>query len=586
MAMDWQVVYMLLVLLAMFALAGLFAHAWQFRRIAAARPFFAFCITGFGWALCIGMMAVVAPEKALFWLQCKYLFIGLTPVGAFLFVLAFTGRTAWLAWPRVALLLLIPLLTQLIVWRADLQPLMLHKVQFARLDSLTYISSVAFGPYYWLFTGYGYLLIFSSVFLVLTSFWHSGELLHRQGGFIVLGLLMPLLSNVLLITGIVGYQYDPLPVGLALSAGMFWLAMLRHRLFSLLPVVRNRVLDSVTDGILVLDTRGQVLDSNRAFRRITGLEQSGSSGRTIQDCFAQTPTFLAALPQAMAASSNKTLSQFQLAARDYALSSTALTDDQGRTIGHAVVLHDISERLLLEASLRERNRELEKAYQALDEVSRSDPLTGLRNRRFVMQHIERDLQRCNERYQAWQGFAGMRPPEASDLIVFLLDLDHFKRVNDQYGHVAGDEVLRQVRARLQRVFREDDYLVRWGGEEFLIVARQVDREQAPLLAERLRLAFSQDAFTLPSGDLLQQTCSVGFACYPFLPHAPQALNWQQVIDLADQALYLAKKAERNTWRGLEALAQVDQQQLSSALAQGMQHAVELDLIRVIALPPA
>lgn len=585
MAMDWQVVYMLLVLSAMFALAGLVAHAWQFRRIAAAPPFYAFCISGFGWALCIALMAVVAPEHALFWLQCKYLFIGLTPVGAFLFVLAFTGRTAWLAWPRVALLLLIPLLTQLIVWRADLQPLMLQKVQFARLGSLSYISQLNFGPYYWLFTGYCYTLIFSSVFLVLASFWRSGDLLHRQGGFIVLGLLLPLLSNVLLITGIVGYQYDPLPVGLALSAGMFWLAMLRHRLFSLLPVVRNRVLDSAIDGILVLDTHGQVLDSNRALRRITGLEEGGSAGRTIYDCFVQVPEFLAALPQALAASSRASLVQFQLAARDYELSSTTLTDDQGHVIGHTVVLHDISDRLVLEASLRERNRELEEANQALDEVSRSDPLTGLRNRRFVMQQIDRDLHRCNERYQAWQDFADMRPPEASDLIVFLLDLDHFKRVNDQHGHAAGDEVLRQVRGRLQRVFREDDYLVRWGGEEFLIVARQVDRELAPQLAERLRLAFNQDAFTLPTGDLVQ-TCSVGFACYPFLPHAPQAVSWHQVIDLADQALYLAKTAERNTWRGLQSQAQVDQQQLHSALAQGIQHALQAGLISVVALTSA
>ncbi len=587
MEVDWQVVYMLLVLLALFALAAMSVHAWQFRRIAAARGLLAVSATGFGWALCIGMMAAVAPANALYWLQVKYLFIGLTPVGTLCFVLAYIGHSRWLAWPWIALLCVLPVLAQVVLWNPQLQPLMLQHVLFVREGALTYTAEVVFGPFYWVFTGYGYVLILSSILLVLVSLWRSGELLRRQGGLIVLGLFMPLVSNFLLITGIVARQYDPLPIGLALTALMFLLAMLRHGLFRVLPVVRSRTLDAVADGILVLDTHGRVLDSNRALREITAQQAGSLTGRAVSDCFAQEPALLAILPQVLqAAGSKEPHLQCRLAERDFELSCTALNDHAGRLLGHALVLRDISRRLALEASLRQGHSELEKAYQALDEVSRSDPLTGLRNRRFVMQQIDRDLQRCNERYQAWQGFAGMRPPEASDLIVFLLDLDYFKRVNDQHGHAAGDEVLRQVRTRLQRVFREDDYLVRWGGEEFLIVARQVDREQAPLLAERLRLAFSQDAFTLPSGDLLQQTCSVGFACYPFLPCAPQALNWHQVIDLADQALYLAKSAERNTWRGLEPQEQVDQQQLSSALAQGMQHAVELDLIRIVGLPSA
>lgn len=579
MEIDWQVVYMLFVLLAMFALAAMSLHAWQFRRVAAARGLHAFSATGFGWALCIGMMAAVAPDSALFWLQVKYLFIGLTPVGALFFVLAYTGHSRWLTWPWIAMFCVVPLLAQVILWNPQLQPLMLQHVLFAREGALTFTAELVFGPFYWVFTGYSYLLILSSMVLVLVSLWRSGELLRRQGGFIVLGLLMPLVSNFLLITGIIARQYDPLPVGLALSALMFLLAMFRHGLFRVLPVVRSRTLDAVADGILVLDTHGRVLDSNRALREITALQQGNLSGRVVSDCFAQAPALLAILPQVLqTADTAGNHLQCRLGERDFELSCTALNDDAGHPIGHTVVLRDISRRLALEASLRQGHSELEEAYRALDEVSSTDALTGLRNRRFVMQQIERDLQRCRERHEARLGFAGKRAPAASDLIVFLLDLDHFKRVNDDYGHVAGDAVLRQVRGRLQQVFREDDYQVRWGGEEFLVVARQVDRVQARHLAERLCQAFSRNTFVLPGGGPLRQSCSVGFACYPFLPHAPDVLSWLQVIDLADQALYLSKQAGRNTWRGLEAPEQADQALMSAALEEGAQSALQQGLL--------
>ena len=138
------------------------------------------------------------------------------------------------------------------------------------------------------------------------------------------------------------------------------------------------------------------------------------------------------------------------------------------------------------------------------------------------------------------------------MIFFLIDVDHFKRVNDHHGHAAGDAVLSQMRERLQGVFRESDYLVRWGGEEFLVVARSADRGSAATLAERVRSAVAGRDFVLDDSRLLNVTCSVGFAALPFVPTDPRALNWADVVDLADIALYLAKGAGRNGWVGIAA----------------------------------
>jgi diguanylate cyclase (GGDEF)-like protein len=146
----------------------------------------------------------------------------------------------------------------------------------------------------------------------------------------------------------------------------------------------------------------------------------------------------------------------------------------------------------------------------------------------------------------------MDSADGSDLVFLLLDLDHFKSVNDTYGHAAGDAVLVQTAAVLSRVFRASDPVVRWGGEEFLAVARFVDRREAPRLAEKIRAAIAGHPFRLDDGTVLQRTCSVGFAAFPFTPSQPRSIPWEEVVGLADFGLYAAKKSGRNRWVGIEA----------------------------------
>ena len=180
----------------------------------------------------------------------------------------------------------------------------------------------------------------------------------------------------------------------------------------------------------------------------------------------------------------------------------------------------------LERLVAERTSELEEAYVRIEEASLTDPLTKLRNRRFLEQTIPADLELASRGH--------------GDLVALLVDLDHFKSVNDTYGHAAGDAVLVAFADVLRRTFRSSDWIVRWGGEEFLIVVRFVDGGDAFALAEKLRAAVSAETFTLPDGTLLHKTCSIGAAVWP-CGHE----TWEHVIDLADAALYEAKRSGRN-----------------------------------------
>ncbi|MCX2864854.1 diguanylate cyclase [Paucibacter sp. PLA-PC-4] len=205
----------------------------------------------------------------------------------------------------------------------------------------------------------------------------------------------------------------------------------------------------------------------------------------------------------------------------------------------------------LERRVGERTAELQALSQALQDSSMTDPLTGLRNRRFLTQHIDADVAMVLRRHEA----AGVPPAPLEELIFFLLDIDEFKQVNDQYGHAAGDAVLSQMRERLRPVFRESDYLVRWGGEEFLIVARASTRAHAAELAERARQAVAGRPFVLDDGRLLARSASLGFACFPLCPRQPLALSWAATVGLADAALYAAKRAGRDRWVGVLGLCE-------------------------------
>jgi diguanylate cyclase (GGDEF)-like protein len=208
----------------------------------------------------------------------------------------------------------------------------------------------------------------------------------------------------------------------------------------------------------------------------------------------------------------------------------------------------------LEQRVRERTAELQALSEALEASSLTDPLTGLHNRRYLTQHIEADVAAAMRRKAA--------APSAkdSDLVFLLVDIDHFKQVNDQYGHSAGDAVLVQLSERLRLACRDSDHVVRWGGEEFLIVGRDGTRQHAVHQAERIRQAVAEKPFLLPDGQHLVRTCSVGFACFPLAPEHPEALDWSATVDAADVALYEAKRSGRNAWIGLiEARASSDEE---------------------------
>ena len=221
----------------------------------------------------------------------------------------------------------------------------------------------------------------------------------------------------------------------------------------------------------------------------------------------------------------------------------------------------------LEDVVQERTAELAQANEALEKMTIVDPLTGLHNRRFLLQRIDEEVE--------------LAVRKETDLLFFLVDIDYFKAVNDGFGHAAGDRVLEQMRERLEEVFRASDFVLRWGGEEFLVVTRGSPRGDAPEIAERLRAAIERRPFALDGGQVLAKTASIGFAAFPFVRSAPYALQWMQIVDLADQALYMAKHGGRNAWCGLVASSDTDAAKLSKQLAISAEDALREARVTIV-----
>jgi diguanylate cyclase (GGDEF)-like protein len=191
------------------------------------------------------------------------------------------------------------------------------------------------------------------------------------------------------------------------------------------------------------------------------------------------------------------------------------------------------------------NRELRHANVVLQEASLTDPLTGLRNRRYFSATIEADVS------QAMRAYADGHDPHIRDLVFYLIDADNFKEVNDRYGHDVGDKVLVEMTRRLSSSIRYSDVLVRWGGEEFLILSRYTDRREAELLAQRVLSAVGDTPFTASAPEeTIFRTCSVGWAAFPWFPDNPRAISYEEVLTLADRALNRAKQAGKNRAVGM------------------------------------
>ncbi|MET1256584.1 two-component regulator propeller domain-containing protein [Aliikangiella maris] len=238
-------------------------------------------------------------------------------------------------------------------------------------------------------------------------------------------------------------------------------------------------------------------------------------------------------------------------------------------------------RTKLEAEVQNRTRELQNVNQQLLNTSVTDQLTGLHNRRYLDDIIDKEVADIDREYYSENGHIVNDQQTGPRLFFLMFDLDGFKPINDTYGHSAGDKVIVDVSLLLKAACRRSDTLIRWGGDEFLMMGKVNNTHEVSAMAERLRKSIQESAFDIGLKQKLHLSCSIGFSFYPFSTAFPKSVNWEQVQVIADKALYRSKELGRNYWVGILDTPVRPPISFMSMLTQDLHKVIELGFVKLI-----
>ena len=530
--MHWQWTIPSLVLLTTSALSLVVAFSLFRRRlIPGAFALASAMLAAAEWSLVAGLEAAAVPiDMKIFFSTLEYVGTGSASICLLLFASRFTRRTAWMTLPRVAALWLLPILFVSLAATNAVHGLLWTSFTPGPAGTNTLIYE--HGPLFFAHLTWIYVLLFIASAFLVTSAIRSSAVQRRQSITILIGIAFPWMSGILYaldITLVPGLNLAP--VSFVFTGIVFAIGILPLRLFDLVPVARDLLIDGMTDGVLVVDAQLQIVDVNPAARRILSLPIS-VIGDDAADALSAWPQIARAFRSAHAGHIELTLTLDPLLHVDVRI--IPLTRGKAAS-GFLIDIRDISERYRVERALQDANTrlqsqitEIEHLRDELREQAIRDALTGLFNRRYLDATLPRILERATK--------------DDAPVAVVLFDIDDFKRINDAHGHLAGDVLLEELGSLFARWTRAADLSCRYGGEEFLLVLPHATLEAAAQRAEALRQAFQ--ALRLPElHDGRPPTLSAGVAVFP-----RHGETQDDLVRAADEALYRAKESGKGCIR--------------------------------------
>jgi PAS domain S-box-containing protein len=309
------------------------------------------------------------PVTKFVWTRLRYTWIMITPVTWLLFAAHLAGRGRWFSRRNILLLCTIPAISSLLMWTNAWHGLMWASFQMAYVGPLT-VFEAHYGPWFWVACGNGYLTLFIGSVLLLRTFIRLPQVYRGQLGVLLPAVTAPWIGHVLAVTDITRVDFSPFI--LALSAGGFFWGMLRHRLLDVIPVARDTVIESLGDGVLVLDAQNRIVDFNPAARRIF----EGKAPKLIGQ---PADHMLPALDGRMPDKAEITL-LIGDEERFFELRSSPLYSPSRRLHGHVVILHNITERRQAEQKIKAQNEALIRANYELDIArQQAEQATRLKN---------------------------------------------------------------------------------------------------------------------------------------------------------------------------------------------------------------
>lgn len=514
------------------------------------------------WPLCqFAISTVSEPVYQLLFLKASYVGLAMLGLGWMVFTIFLAGKSYYLN-RRTLILLSAP--TLLMVIGILLNP----GNSFVAPLNGGYVRR-DYGPLFWVMVVVLLAYVALSFVLILNTLGgrvaprHKRQMKMAMTG---MSILMAFALGDVLVNIVLASILPIIPgltsAGIVLSTFYFVVAIQRHRVFEIVRIAQSNVVDSMSTGVLVLDEHDVVLEANKVLRNL--LDIRAGDRFTIEEFLAPLQTEGSMEPFVHAYRSDPPMpAQIEITLGEdnvfrHVVVHCEPIAERSRLVGRVLTFQDVSElRLLVEASrfqnaaLQERNRaliamqdELYQVNQKLEYMAITDGLTGCFNRRYLMQQLEHEVM-TNVRYNI-------------PFAIFLFDIDLFKSINDTYGHLVGDEVIKSTAEAVKQSLRRTDILARYGGEEFTVYLPHTNREQAFMLAERVKeIVSSNRVATGYDDETVAVTISMGVLTVESGEGARvdnPKIYLRDLFAKADIALYEAKNGGRNRIVAAEPIA--------------------------------
>lgn len=466
------------------------------------------------WTFSISMgMLSSTPSEAFIWAVLRMVGVFFVPVLWLGFAFQFADRETTVDVRLLSLTSVLPVLFTILMVTSQTNSLFLVDIQYIRSGPFLIDVHWELGPLFYVHIIYCYILVLGGILIILREALQLSKAYRGQSIALITGVFMPLLTNISYAFHLIPQlkvNYDPF--GFVLAGIVFALALFRQRIFDILPVARRMLIDSMDDGLIVVDRQGRIIDLNPAAAKLLPEYLKSPIGESLST---HLPEVNKRAPTDHQANSTFEFSLSHEGANHYYDVRMSLIDNNLPDGSRFYVFRDITKRKQLETELK---------Y-----LSITDPLTGVFNLRHFLDLARAEVSKTQRHTEPFS--------------IVLTDIDHFKRVNDQYGHLVGDQVLQSIALFYLQNIRIEDIFARYGGEEFILGLPKTSKEEAFLLAERLCQGI-ESAVHQTDGGPIQVTFSMGVATMD----GSSNLALRRLIDRADQALYDAKAHGRNSVR--------------------------------------
>ncbi|MBK9006394.1 MAG: diguanylate cyclase [Anaerolineae bacterium] len=471
-----------------------------------------------------------------FWLNVMVVPVAIAPILFMTFILKFSGSPVWVTRRALTLLYAFSIVFILLQWTNSYHHLVLSSVQLVEQDGFSALK-IQRGPVYFVNLAIAYGTVTMGILTLVREALRASHLYRNQYRLLLLGCIVPLAFSIYsqLDYNALG-NLDTSPISFGITGVIFAFTTLRTHFMDLIPVARSHLIENMGDGVLVLDAQNRIADLNPAMEVLLAEQPQQLLGKCAFETFGGWVEKTSAIFGDFELKTEVRLPSMPSQILD--LRMTPLYDKNDLINGRLLVFRDITERKEVEKRLRDANFRLKSQLieigilqSQLREQAVRDSLTGLFNRRYLEETLDRELARAAR--------------ESYPVSIIMIDIDHFKQINDTYGHEAGDIMLKALGGMLMTHSRRGDFACRYGGEEFLIVmpnmARSIVQERAAALRQSLK------ALMVRYGNhTLTATYSMGIASYP-----ANGDTRESFLRAADMAMYAAKNAGRDDIRSFD-----------------------------------